>query len=1400
MAESVELKSLRKYKKSTSDSIEEYNDSNYEESTEFAALTLEKSTNEYNFFTEVDVKTTQKIKKKRAKKKERHSNLMDIINSELAAVEIPIEKNVINKMDFSKEQQATYMDPGPKVLDIFQRRYQWATDAEEGWETNSSCKLNPIFPKVLEQSTATESNFIPVEYVKPNHFDKLALDTENTAQAPTKFVDVEIGNIKFKYHHHFTLEDLLVQKLLTVYDGYVDIQRFIKRTIKNIQVNRETIDNLKRDLYKISPKKDEVKFDPTIRKYMAQMIESKDIYMETLKKEKETLNDIISIWSDLETVRERNGQLTSYALEISTFTLKEEEYEMEWKNVFDEELNYLLEKMEFEFVCKYIEYKEYKNTFEKISKPKLHVDEEIVKNEAEGNTNKIVRKDKINIKLKIVDVDKRHTKTSAEYNPKINYHFKVHVDDLFVCESDHYLCKKDYNLEFTEHYSVQILPENVFILLALYENNDEVAQVKMYLSEISKKGTSSEFNTVEFMFSNIIEPNAKYIGCGFSIKEIAAANKVRLKSSNLFKGNIYTTCETQVKMTLNDELKDSNQEDFQSYVRLSTKIERLLNGTEQATIDLLTEIIEKIYDQDISKNEEMMNTLNNICHLKVRIDDDFDLDENSTEFIRIKLLHLRDKGELSHADNKSVPFYASQITTEQLNSLQRSKHKDFDINNFNADKYTDMHPIELKRYIGSKYVEKLNQNLIKTLSDTLLKKTYKDVVCDFRDLSIRGLFSNQSSFISKSTGATTKNLQESISKDQEIHVTILRAFNLPDRTPCIMTEEEIADEQEESIAGYKVRSLRPFVKISYRGVHAQTGAAIGSYPTWNQTLKLVVKPGLLSSIYINLYDEQKVNISESYVEDSSFQSKTLHYRCHNKWLGMLELPLYSVLAFGKIKGTFKINMPSLLLGYENHDGKKESSRSLIPEVTQLMRKESSFISLQISTKSGQGFNHRYDLPTVNNNEDDYIIKHLNNFVTEYLMDFPTRNISLTFIDSAGKNKCITQYLQPIPLPDYECFPKNPKRSESAVSKSSNLSKSSSSKSAEYKRNVDLEKGQEIEKESLYSSYEGRNWKKTDNPLEKMMNAALRYVSLIPCYEVNESHVVTLMGVELLKILHGSPLDHTILLASYFLYLGLKTFVAIGQGLPRGRSSYVLTKYDLRLHRMVTSTDQWTSKAGFLSRNSGFVWYVYDAVKGERFEFRDVSCPLKSVDYVFDNENIWVNVQSAQDCESVTFEFSKSSDWSPVFDKNIFIMKNPIVNDSNLYKTPPNLEELRNALENKLKLKIQKWRSHTKTIWNRYCSSLFREMLPQWEYWALSPSEPRPPLGQRMRQLMVTYKVYGFPMNLPFVNTKAVVAAIKSTNVHVYDDPNAEFGLAVEMYAYPNDVISVWVFLASVSRI
>lgn len=126
--------------------------------------------------------------------------------------------------------------------------------------------------------------------------------------------------------------------------------------------------------------------------------------------------------------------------------------------------------------------------------------------------------------------------------------------------------------------------------------------------------------------------------------------------------------------------------------------------------------------------------------------------------------------------------------------------------------------------------------------------------------------------------------------------------------------------------------------------------------------------------------------------------------------------------------------------------------------------------------------------------DDFIIRHLNTFVTEYTNEFPSRNISLAFIDSAGQNKSVTHFLQPIPPPDYENFPKNPK-SGSAVSKSSGFSTSSKKKEEERSEG------------SVYSGYSGKG-----DGLSKLMDACLRYVSLIPCYEVVESHVVTLLGV------------------------------------------------------------------------------------------------------------------------------------------------------------------------------------------------------------------------------------------------------------------------------------------------
>lgn len=201
----------------------------------------------------------------------------------------------------------------------------------------------------------------------------------------------------------------------------------------------------------------------------------------------------------------------------------------------------------------------------------------------------------------------------------------------------------------------------------------------------------------------------------------------------------------------------------------------------------------------------------------------------------------------------------------------------------------------------------------------------------------------------------------------------------------------------------------------------------------------------------------------------------------------------------KLRGTFKLKSPPLLIGYENSSTKEATT--LIPQVKRMLKKNISFLTLHVTTSlSHLGNVQTYTQPIPNVSNDDRTIKQLNDFLTSYLNDFPSRSISLTYVDSSGKNKCVTEFLQPIPIPDSEWFPKNPKRPESALSKSSGHSKSSSKSSGKTNE----------EKVTVYSDFD-TSWRSEDNQLSKALNFSIRYVALIPTYEVSGPQVVTLIG-------------------------------------------------------------------------------------------------------------------------------------------------------------------------------------------------------------------------------------------------------------------------------------------------
>lgn len=64
------------------------------------------------------------------------------------------------------------------------------------------------------------------------------------------------------------------------------------------------------------------------------------------------------------------------------------------------------------------------------------------------------------------------------------------------------------------------------------------------------------------------------------------------------------------------------------------------------------------------------------------------------------------------------------------------------------------------------------------------------------------------------------------------------------------------------------------------------------------------------------------------------------------------------------------------------------------------------------------------------------------------------------------------------------------------------------------------------------------------------------------------------------------------------------------------------------------------------------------------------------------------------------------------------------------------------------------------------------------------------------QLFISYRINGFPINLPYTNLSTLVAQVRSTGIHLNSEQKVEFALGVYIKDYPANIYSVWIFLVS----
>ncbi|XP_047557975.1 protein CC2D2B isoform X3 [Lutra lutra] len=289
----------------------------------------------------------------------------------------------------------------------------------------------------------------------------------------------------------------------------------------------------------------------------------------------------------------------------------------------------------------------------------------------------------------------------------------------------------------------------------------------------------------------------------------------------------------------------------------------------------------------------------------------------------------------------------------------------------------------------------------------------------------------------------------------------------------------------------------------------------------------------------------------------------------------------------------------------------------------------------------------------------------------------------------------------------------------------------------------------------------------------------RFVSLIPIVpdilDENDGFDIWMTSERCISLAVGNKEEHAILLCNFFLYFGKKALVLLGTSMLEGQVAYVLTQ----------ETDE---------------FLLWNPLTGQCHKQFDPFCPLQSVDCLFDDGNVWFNIQQNNTPMAVHFDYSKESFWKQLLPKNFQGTKAHTIQPEEIIYCETNksmIEDLKNRIERTLKCKMMEWRPKQPTRWNRQCTYILRKILPKLELGTGSfvSSEEE----SEFERLLQFYLVTGFPIRMPYTDVQSVTDAVYQTGIHSSEFPQTEFALAVYIHPYPNNVLSVWVYLVSLAR-
>uniref|UniRef100_H9GB19 Uncharacterized protein n=1 Tax=Anolis carolinensis TaxID=28377 RepID=H9GB19_ANOCA len=289
----------------------------------------------------------------------------------------------------------------------------------------------------------------------------------------------------------------------------------------------------------------------------------------------------------------------------------------------------------------------------------------------------------------------------------------------------------------------------------------------------------------------------------------------------------------------------------------------------------------------------------------------------------------------------------------------------------------------------------------------------------------------------------------------------------------------------------------------------------------------------------------------------------------------------------------------------------------------------------------------------------------------------------------------------------------------------------------------------------------------------------RFVSLIPCMSdtVDENGDVDIWMTSEHCIKWGicNKEEHAVLLCNYLLYIGKKAWLLLGASVLEGKVAYVASQ-----------------------ENGEF--FLWNPLSGQCYKQFDAFCPLQSVDCLINQENVWFNMQQNSSPMCVSFDISKECFWKQMLPVIPQDLKTQTVQPKKIHYIPTDeslIEELQNRIEKTLKNKIMEWRSQHPTRWHRQCTNVLRQLLPKLEFRNGHTAKEKE--ENYLETFHEHYWVTGFPIQMLYLDVQSITEAVYQTGIHSSEVPNTEFALAVYIHPYPNNMLSVWIYLVSLIR-